>query len=66
MAEGRAPRIIQWEGGATYDQLWQSKDLSKINWNQPALILHNFIRGNDKVGHMCILMGLIASPLYSI
>ena len=23
--------------------------LSQINWKQPALTLHNFIRGNDKV-----------------
>ena len=24
---------------------------NQINWDQPALILHNFIRGNDKVSH---------------
>ena len=47
--DGRAPRIHQWEGGATYDQIWQKKDLAQIDWNQPALVLHNFIRGNDKV-----------------
>ena len=70
--EGKAPRIIQWEGGATYDKLWK-KDFAKvctrhftwksgrllythihifafqINWDQPALSLHNFVRGNDKL-----------------
>ena len=31
--DGKAPRIVQWEGGATYDQLWQKKDLAKVNLN---------------------------------
>jgi formyltetrahydrofolate dehydrogenase len=47
--EDHAPRVHQWEGGATYDQIWQKKDLAQINWDQPALVLHNFIRGNDKL-----------------
>ena len=49
VAEGRAPCMPQWEGGASYDQIWQKKDVAEISWNQPALVLHNFIRGNDKV-----------------
>ena len=28
--EGNAPRIVQWEGGATYDKLWQNKKLAKV------------------------------------
>jgi formyltetrahydrofolate dehydrogenase len=46
--DGKAPRVIQWEGGATYDKKW-TKKLSEINWDQSALALHNFIRGNDKL-----------------
>ena len=28
--EGKAPRIIQWEGGASYDQMWKAKELAKV------------------------------------
>ena len=28
--DGRAPSVPQWEGGATYDQLWQKKDLAQV------------------------------------
>ena len=28
---GTAPRMVQWEGGATYDQLWQNKDLAEAS-----------------------------------
>ena len=49
ISEGRAPCVPQWEGGATYDQIWQKKDVAEIDWNQPALKLHNFIRGSDKI-----------------
>ncbi|KAG7275905.1 hypothetical protein CRUP_009594 [Coryphaenoides rupestris] len=34
--------------GATYECI-QKKDNSKIDWNQPAEAIHNWIRGNDKV-----------------
>ena len=75
--DGCAPSVPQWEGGATYDQLWQKKELvevcvcvcececcvcvcvcvttasslplPQINWDQPALKIHNFVRGNDKI-----------------
>ncbi|XP_002736701.1 cytosolic 10-formyltetrahydrofolate dehydrogenase-like [Saccoglossus kowalevskii] len=46
--EGKAPRIAQSEEGATYDKIWKKKSVAEINWNQPAEVLHNFIRGNDK------------------
>ena len=26
---GKAPRVVQWEGGATYDQMWQ-KSLAQV------------------------------------
>ncbi|XP_075406906.1 cytosolic 10-formyltetrahydrofolate dehydrogenase isoform X2 [Tenrec ecaudatus] len=48
IAEGRAPRIPQPEEGATYEGI-QKKEMAKINWDQPAEAIHNWIRGNDKV-----------------
>ncbi|NP_001085894.1 cytosolic 10-formyltetrahydrofolate dehydrogenase [Xenopus laevis] len=48
IAEGNAPRIKQPTEGATYDPM-QKKENAKINWDQPAEDIHNFIRGNDKV-----------------
>ncbi|XP_040262756.1 cytosolic 10-formyltetrahydrofolate dehydrogenase isoform X2 [Bufo bufo] len=48
IAQGSAPRIPQPSEGATYDPI-QKKDNAKINWDQPAEAIHNFIRGNDKV-----------------
>lgn len=29
--EGQAPRIVQWEGGASYDQMWKKKELAKVS-----------------------------------
>ncbi|KAM9327230.1 cytosolic 10-formyltetrahydrofolate dehydrogenase [Gastrophryne carolinensis] len=46
--QGTAPRIVQTDEGATYDPI-QKKENAKINWDQPAAAIHNFIRGNDKV-----------------
>uniref|UniRef100_A0A667WSA2 10-formyltetrahydrofolate dehydrogenase n=1 Tax=Myripristis murdjan TaxID=586833 RepID=A0A667WSA2_9TELE len=48
IAQGKAPRIPQPEEGATYECI-QKKDNAKIDWNQSAEALHNWIRGNDKV-----------------
>ncbi|CAL8340988.1 unnamed protein product [Lota lota] len=48
IAEGKAPRISQPTDGATYECI-QKKDNSKIDWNQPAEAIHNWIRGNDNV-----------------
>ncbi|XP_006876288.1 PREDICTED: cytosolic 10-formyltetrahydrofolate dehydrogenase [Chrysochloris asiatica] len=48
IAEGRAPRLPQPEEGATYEGI-QKKEMAKINWDQPAETIHNWIRGNDKV-----------------
>ncbi|XP_071960536.1 cytosolic 10-formyltetrahydrofolate dehydrogenase-like isoform X2 [Antedon mediterranea] len=49
ISENEAPKIVQPEEGATYDKLWRKKELAKINWDQPTEVLHNFIRGNDKL-----------------
>ena len=48
IADGKAPKITQPEEGATYEHIMK-KEVAKIDWNQPALDLHNFIRGNDKI-----------------
>ncbi|XP_050412601.1 cytosolic 10-formyltetrahydrofolate dehydrogenase isoform X2 [Patella vulgata] len=48
IADGKAPKIVQPEEGATYDPLIK-KDKVQINLDQTADELHNFIRGNDKV-----------------
>uniref|UniRef100_A0A8D0CJX4 10-formyltetrahydrofolate dehydrogenase n=1 Tax=Scleropages formosus TaxID=113540 RepID=A0A8D0CJX4_SCLFO len=45
---GKAPRITQPQEGATYEGI-QKKENAKIDWNQSAEALHNWIRGNDKV-----------------
>uniref|UniRef100_A0A671EK92 10-formyltetrahydrofolate dehydrogenase n=1 Tax=Rhinolophus ferrumequinum TaxID=59479 RepID=A0A671EK92_RHIFE len=48
IAEGKAPRLPQPEEGATYEGI-QKKETAKINWDQPAEVIHNWIRGNDKM-----------------
>uniref|UniRef100_A0A8C9Q764 10-formyltetrahydrofolate dehydrogenase n=1 Tax=Spermophilus dauricus TaxID=99837 RepID=A0A8C9Q764_SPEDA len=48
IAEGKAPRVPQPEEGASYEGI-QKKETARINWDQPAEAIHNWIRGNDKV-----------------
>ncbi|XP_055413679.1 cytosolic 10-formyltetrahydrofolate dehydrogenase [Bubalus kerabau] len=48
IAEGKAPRLPQPEEGATYEGI-QRKETARIDWDQPAEAIHNWIRGNDKV-----------------
>ncbi|XP_041459502.1 mitochondrial 10-formyltetrahydrofolate dehydrogenase-like isoform X1 [Lytechinus variegatus] len=47
--EGKAPRIVQPEEGATYDKIWKKKEVAQIPFGQSAETLHNFIRGNDMI-----------------
>ncbi|KAK4319328.1 hypothetical protein Pmani_009720 [Petrolisthes manimaculis] len=47
VSDGKAPCLPQPTEGATYDPMLNKKDLCKINWDQPAENLHNFIRGLD-------------------
>merc|ERR1711936_1123617 len=51
VAQERAPVIKQSEDGATYDPMFSAKapNLSKINFDQPARKIHDFIRGLDSV-----------------
>lgn len=46
VADGTAPQIVQDESKATYEALLK-KDLVKLNLDQPAQDIHNFIRGCD-------------------
>ncbi|GCB75053.1 hypothetical protein scyTo_0017285 [Scyliorhinus torazame] len=48
ISTGKAPRVIQPTEGVTYEGI-QKKENAKINWDQPAEAIHNWIRGNDKV-----------------
>ncbi|XP_013085376.2 cytosolic 10-formyltetrahydrofolate dehydrogenase-like isoform X1 [Biomphalaria glabrata] len=48
IATNRAPSIVQPEEGATFEPFVR-KDKVQINFDQPAAVIHNFIRGNDKV-----------------
>ncbi|XP_002130073.4 cytosolic 10-formyltetrahydrofolate dehydrogenase [Ciona intestinalis] len=48
IADGKAPKIVQSEEGASYEGIMKHST-AEINWDQPAINLHNFIRGNDKV-----------------
>lgn len=48
---GTAPYMTQSEIGATYDPIWQKKEVAKVPWDKikSAQQLHNFVRGNDKI-----------------
>ncbi|XP_012859508.1 mitochondrial 10-formyltetrahydrofolate dehydrogenase [Echinops telfairi] len=48
IADGKAPRVPQPKEGATYEGI-QKKENAEILWDQPAEVLHNWIRGHDKV-----------------
>ncbi|XP_046878621.1 mitochondrial 10-formyltetrahydrofolate dehydrogenase [Hypomesus transpacificus] len=48
IADGKASRIPQSEEGASYEGI-QKKSNSKVNLSQPAEVIHNWIRGHDKV-----------------
>ncbi|XP_049740190.1 mitochondrial 10-formyltetrahydrofolate dehydrogenase [Elephas maximus indicus] len=48
IADGKAPRTPQPEEGATYEHT-RKKENAKISWDQSAEVLHNWIRGHDKV-----------------
>lgn len=58
VAEERAPVIKQSELGATYDAMLNKPHLTKIDFNQPAKKIHDWIRGLDSVpGAWTILDG---------
>ncbi|KAJ8245531.1 hypothetical protein GJAV_G00271730 [Gymnothorax javanicus] len=57
IADGKAPRVPQPEEGASYEGI-QKRSNSKVNLAQPAEVIHNWIRGHDKVpGAWAIING---------
>uniref|UniRef100_A0A672RE78 formyltetrahydrofolate dehydrogenase n=1 Tax=Sinocyclocheilus grahami TaxID=75366 RepID=A0A672RE78_SINGR len=59
IADGKAPKIPQSEEGASYEGI-QKKANAKVNMAQPTEVIHNFIRGHDKVpGAWVVLDGKV-------
>ncbi|KAK3932617.1 Cytosolic 10-formyltetrahydrofolate dehydrogenase [Frankliniella fusca] len=70
VADGTAPAIEQPEEGASYDPALKKKELTFVNWDQPAKKIHDFIRGLDSSpGALALLNGeevkLFGSSLWS-
>lgn len=58
VADGSAPAVVQPEEGASYDPALKKKELTLINWDQPAKRVHDFIRGLDSSpGALALLNG---------
>jgi len=47
VAEGKAPRKVQPEEGATYDPMLNKTELCKVPIDKPGKAIHDFIRGLD-------------------
>uniref|UniRef100_A0A8C2PQT6 10-formyltetrahydrofolate dehydrogenase n=1 Tax=Cyprinus carpio TaxID=7962 RepID=A0A8C2PQT6_CYPCA len=64
IADGKAPKIPQSEDGASYEGI-QKKSNAKVNMAQPTEVIHNWIRGHDKVpGAWAVIDGKVLT-LYS-
>uniref|UniRef100_A0A8C2A4W7 formyltetrahydrofolate dehydrogenase n=1 Tax=Cyprinus carpio TaxID=7962 RepID=A0A8C2A4W7_CYPCA len=64
IADGKAPKIPQSEEGASYEGI-QKKSNAKVNMAQPTEVIHNWIRGHDKVpGAWAVIDGKVLT-LYS-
>ncbi|KAF3704852.1 Mitochondrial 10-formyltetrahydrofolate dehydrogenase [Channa argus] len=63
IADGKAPRIPQPEEGASYEGI-QKKSNAKIDLAQPAEVIHNWIRGHDKVPGAWIVINGQSVSLY--
>jgi methionyl-tRNA formyltransferase len=50
--EGKAPRMVQDEGHATYEPLCNDK-VARIDWEKPGTEVHNLIRGCDPQPGAC-------------
>ena len=54
---GQAPRHLQNEADMTYEGPWEG-DIARIDWNQNAQTVHNFIRASDRApGAWSVLNG---------
>ena len=47
VAQDKAPKLVQPEEGATYDPVMNKPELCRVNLDQPAKKIHDFIRGLD-------------------
>ena len=47
VAAGNPPRVQQDESQASYEGPWEG-DIAKVDWSQPADVVHNLIRGSDR------------------
>ncbi|XP_039297182.1 mitochondrial 10-formyltetrahydrofolate dehydrogenase isoform X2 [Nilaparvata lugens] len=47
VAAGKAPKIVQPQEGASFEPSVRKKSFRKVNWDQPATAIHNFVRGLD-------------------
>ena len=58
IANGTAPAIVQPTEGASYEPMLNKKELTQIQFGQltTSVLLHNFIRGCDKVPGAWILL----------
>ena len=48
IAKGEALKIVQSTENASYDPLWKDPKLAEVNFQATAIMIHNFIRGNDR------------------
>uniref|UniRef100_A0A671T2F1 10-formyltetrahydrofolate dehydrogenase n=1 Tax=Sinocyclocheilus anshuiensis TaxID=1608454 RepID=A0A671T2F1_9TELE len=64
IADGKAPKIPQSEEGASYEGI-QKKSNAKVNMAQPTEVIHNFIRGHDKVPGAWVVIDGKPVTLYS-
>uniref|UniRef100_A0A671SA63 10-formyltetrahydrofolate dehydrogenase n=1 Tax=Sinocyclocheilus anshuiensis TaxID=1608454 RepID=A0A671SA63_9TELE len=64
IADGKAPKIPQSEEGASYEGI-QKKSNAKVNMAQPAEVIHNWIRGHDKVPGAWVVIDGKPVTLYS-
>ena len=64
IGDGKAPRIVQSEEGATYDPIMK-KDKAALDWKMGGHDIHNWIRGNDKVpGAWTTIDGQVSGRIY--
>ena len=47
VAKETAPSIVQSTDGVTYDAFLNKPDLCRLKFDQPAIDMHNFVRGLD-------------------
>uniref|UniRef100_A0A2P2HYA6 10-formyltetrahydrofolate dehydrogenase n=2 Tax=Hirondellea gigas TaxID=1518452 RepID=A0A2P2HYA6_9CRUS len=62
--QGKAPRIVQSEEGATYDAMLNKTHLCRLALDQTAQALHDFVRGMDSAPGAWVIMDGKETKLY--